>query len=51
MGDTQYLAIGTGVTVLVIVLNLLGFISLPLIVRNFIKPKPAAKAVEESPAT
>ena len=39
MDDTQILIIGAGVTLLVIVLNLLGFISLPLIVRQFIKPK------------
>ncbi len=39
MDDTQILIIGTGATLVVIVLNLLGFISLPLIVRQFIKPK------------
>ena len=49
MDDMQILAIGGGVTVLVLVLNLVGFISLPLILRQFIKPKtvktePAAEA-------
>ncbi len=39
MDDMQILMIGGAVTVLVLVLNLLGFISLPLIVRQFIKPK------------
>ncbi len=50
MDDMQILMIGGAVTVLVLVLNLLGFISLPLIVRQFIKPKsvktePVAEAV------
>ncbi len=39
MDDMQILAIGGGVTLLVLLLNFLGFISLPLIVRQFIKPK------------
>jgi hypothetical protein len=39
MDDMQILAIGGGVTLLVLVLNFLGFISMPLIVRQFIKPK------------
>jgi hypothetical protein len=46
MDDMQILMIGGVVTVLVLLLNFLGFISMPLIVRQFIKPK----AVKAEPA-
>lgn|GEM_PF-3142903 len=48
MDDKQILLIGAGVTLLVLALNFLGFISLPLIMRGMLKPKPIKEASPEA---